>query len=293
MIKRIALFLTINILVLITINIILALLGVQPYIEQSGLNYQSLAIFCLVWGMVGSLTSLALSRVMAKWIQRVQVINPTSPGQFAWLVEMVQQQTRQAGLPALPEIGVYESPEVNAFATGPTQRRSLVAFSTGLLSKMSRDEVAGVCAHELAHIKNGDMITMTLIQGIANAFVMFIARVLGYFASQTVKDEKLQPWVNFGVTIVLQTLLLVLASIVINWFSRQREYRADKGGAEIAGRDRMVAALQAINRSIGIQDPHEHASLATMKISGRSRFSAIFSTHPDLADRIARLQQGA
>jgi hypothetical protein len=179
--KRIGLFLAVNALVVITISVILNLLGVKPYLTPYGLDYQSLMIFCLIWGMGGAFISLALSRVMAKWMMGVQIIPPdTRDPELQGLVQMVHEMSRAARLPAMPEVGIYESPEVNAFATGPTKARSLVAVSSGLLHRMGKEEVRGVIGHEVAHIANGDMVTMTLIQGVVNAFVMFLARAIAY-----------------------------------------------------------------------------------------------------------------
>jgi len=295
MFKRIILFIATNILVMVTISILLNILGVGHYIEESGLNYQSLMIFCLVWGMGGAFISLALSRVMAKWMMKVQVIDPNGASQYSWLVQMVSQQCRAAQLAVVPEVGVYDSPEVNAFATGPTKSRALVALSTGLIDRMSRNEVEGVVAHELAHIKNGDMVTMTLIQGVMNAFVMFFARVISFAISQNVREES-RSMVRILVTIVLDICLSILGSILVAWFSRQREYRADAGSAVIAGREKMIAALEALKRFSGQVDPEaQHASLATMKISSGTKrgFMALLGTHPSLDDRIARLRNFA
>lgn len=291
--KRILLFIITNVLMLVTISLVTQLLGLQPYLQANGIDYQALMIFCLVWGMAGALISLAMSRVMAKWMMGVKVINPRSPGEYSWLIEMVNQQVRAAKLPAVPEVGVYDSHEVNGFATGPTRSRSLVALSTGLIARMNRDEIAGVVAHELAHIKNGDMVTMTLIQGVVNAMVMFLSRIVAFAASQAAKNEEQAYAIRFGVTLLLDILLGILGSIFVAWFSRQREFRADAGSAQIAGKERMIAALQALQRTVGIpiEPQNEHASLATLKISSRpSRFLSLFSTHPPLEERIARLQ---
>jgi heat shock protein HtpX len=287
--KRIVLFMAVNLLVVVTISIVLNVLGVRPYMTAHGLDMQSLAIFCLVWGMGGSFISLALSRVMAKWMMGVKVIDPSNAGSAAWLVQTVHGLARSAGLPEMPEVGIYQSPEVNAFATGPTKSRALVAVSTGLLERMDRDEVAGVLGHEVAHVANGDMVTMTLLQGVVNAFVMFFARVIAFAVSQNAKEESRRS-IQMLTTVVLEILLSFLGMIVVAGFSRFREFRADAGGARLAGREKMVAALEALRRSTGLVD-NRQKSLAAFKISGRpGGLMALFSTHPPLDVRIARLR---
>lgn len=289
MFKRIALFFITNILVVITISIVLSLLGVQPYMQANGINYQSLTVFCLIWGMGGALISLAMSRMSAKWMMGIQVLTPEDAGQYAWLVNAVYRTAKMANLPAMPEVGVYQSPEINAFATGPTKSRSLVAVSTGLLNRMSKNEIEGVLAHEVAHIQNGDMVTMTLIQGVVNAFVMFFARAISYAISQNVKEEN-RYMVRYLVTMVLELALGILGYIIISWFSRQREFRADAGGAALAGRQNMKAALESLSRFYSGEVTDGNASVATLKISGKAGgLLSLMATHPPLAERIARL----
>ncbi len=294
--KRFVLFFAVNIAMVVTISAVLALLGVGSYLTKSGLDYNNLMVFCLVWGMGGAFFSLAISRMSAKWMMGVQVIDPQSPGSYGDLVQRIHNLARAARLPAMPEVGIYDSQEVNAFATGPTKSRSLVAVSTGLLRTMNRDEVEGVLAHEVAHIANGDMVTMTLIQGIINAFVMFLARVAAFAISAAIanrsddQEETPSPMIFHLVTFVLEIFLGILGAMVVAYFSRAREFRADAGGASLAGREKMRAALQRLlQNSERIDTAHE--SLATLKISGRkSGFFALFSTHPDLEERIARLR---
>jgi heat shock protein HtpX len=288
--KRIFLFMAVNMLILVTLSFTLHFLGVQPYLTAYGIDYKSLAEFCLVWGMGGAFISLGISRMMAKWIMGVQVISPTqASGDAAELVAMVHRLAQAAGLPALPEVGVYDSPEVNAFATGPTKSRALVAVSTGLLRAMNKTELEGVLGHEISHVANGDMVTMTLVQGIVNAFVMFLARVIGFFVSQQVKESN-RRWVNYLVVIVLEILLSLLGMIVVAFFSRSREFRADAGSAKLAGREKMIAALENLQRTFEPLDAHNRA-MATLKISGKSGgFLALLSTHPPLAKRIAALR---
>ena len=292
MFKRVTLFILTNILVMATLMIVASVLGVDRYFTSSGLDYQSLAVFCLVWGMGGSLISLAMSRVMAKWMAGVSVINPQSPGEYTWLVQTVHQLARHAKISVMPEVGVYDSPEVNAFATGPTKNKSLVAVSTGLLHSMDKNQIEGVLGHEIAHIANGDMVTMTLLQGVVNAFVMFISRVAAYAIAQQVKEES-RHTVNWIVTFVLQMVLGILGMIVVAWFSRYREFKADAGSAKYAGVSKMTSALQAL---LNTQSPalamaaEEAPSLSVMKISSPlSKLGWLFSTHPPLQDRIKAL----
>jgi heat shock protein HtpX len=285
--KRIVLFILTNILVVMTISLLLNLLGVRPYMTANGIDMGQLAIFCLVWGMGGSLISLAMSRMSAKWMMSVKVI-PRTSSEYAWVVLMVEQLAQKAGLPKMPEVGIYESPEVNAFATGPSKRRSLVAFSTGLLSSMNKNEIEGVAAHEIAHIANGDMVTMTLLQGVVNAFVMFFARIIGYVVSQNVREEN-RHTVQMLVTFVLDMALGILGMIVVCAFSRHREFRADRGGAQYAGKQDMIGALQRLASNTRRYD--EQPALAALKISGG--VGKLFATHPPLEERIAALQNAA
>ena len=287
--KRIFLFLLTNILVMLTITILVQVLGLGRGLGGGGLA--GLMIFCLVWGMAGSLISLALSRVMAKRMMGVRVIDPSTvdPTERT-LVEIVHGLARGARLPAMPEVGIYDSPEVNAFATGPTRSRALVAVSSGLLGRMNRDEVEGVLGHEITHVANGDMVTMTLLQGVVNAFVLFFARVIAFAVSQNVREES-RGMVNFLVVIVLQIVLSLLGALVVAAFSRWREFRADHGGATLAGTPKMIAALERLRRNAEMVDT-SHEALATLKIAGApSRFMALLASHPPLEERIARLQQ--
>lgn len=285
--KRIILFVLTNFLVFMTISIVLTVLGVGPYMTAQGISYGDLMAFCLVWGMGGSLFSLAISRMSAKWMMGVQTVTKTSPD-AAWLVVMVEQLSQKAGLPVTPEVGIYESPEVNAFATGPTKRRALVAFSTGLLRSMNKNEIEGVAAHEIAHVANGDMVTMTLLQGIINAFVMFFARVIGWAVAQNTREENRHS-VQMMITFALDLLLGILGTLVVCWFSRQREFRADKGGARYAGKQDMIAALERLAGNTQVYD--QQPSLAAFKISSTSSFLHLFSTHPPLEQRIETLRK--
>jgi heat shock protein HtpX len=290
MAKRIFLFVITNLAVVLVISIVLSLLGVGNYVGPAGLNVTSLAIFCLVWGMAGSFISLAISRWMAKRAMGVRLVNgQTGREELDWLFRTVERLTQQAQLP-MPEVGFYESNEVNAFATGPSRSRSLVAVSSGLLRSMGRDEVEGVLAHEVAHIANGDMVTMTLLQGVINAFVMFLARIIAFaIASRGNSRDDRSPMGEYMVVFVLQIVFGILGSMVTSWFSRQREFRADRGGATLAGRDRMVGALRRLAANRELVDT-SHAELATMKINGMPGWMALFSTHPPLEARIAALE---
>lgn len=297
--KRVFLFIAVNALVLLTVSFVLNFFGIKPYLTAYGLDYQSLMVFCLIWGMAGAFISLGLSRVMAKFMMGVKIVDPqTSDPHLQDLVQTIHQLAQSAGLPKMPEVGIYDSPEVNAFATGPTKSRSLVAVSTGLLQRMNRDEVSGVLGHEVAHIANGDMVTMTLIQGVVNAFVMFLARAVAFAIMQATRGRDgegsgMGHFAYFITVMVLEMFFMILGSIVVSWFSRFREYRADAGGARLAGRDQMIRALQALQKTIEISDPHQNQSKAfqSMKISTRSGgLMRLFSTHPPLEERIARLQ---
>jgi heat shock protein HtpX len=303
MFKRVFLFILTNILVVATISILLSVFGVTHYIERAGrgygLNLQSLLIYCLIWGFVGAFISLALSKVMAKWMMGLEVIDPRrASGIEAQLVMTVHRLARQAGLTTMPDVAIYESQEVNAFATGPSRSSSLVAVSTGLLHSMSWEEVEGVLGHEVAHIANGDMVTMTLLQGVVNAFVMFLSRVLAFAVSTALSrsddEENAFPrMLNMILTMVFDIVFTLLGSMVVAAFSRYREYRADAGGARLAGKHKMIAALDRLRRTHELVDNSTAPAMASMKISNKGGFLALFSTHPPLEDRIRRLQQGA
>jgi heat shock protein HtpX len=284
-----------------TITLVCGLLGVGRYFPQNGLA--GLAVFCLIWGFGGAFISLALSRQMAKWFMGVRVIPPqTSDPTLRALVETVHRQAREAGLPALPEVGIYESPEVNAFATGPSKSRALVAVSTGLLQRMGDREVAGVLGHEVTHIANGDMVTMTLIQGVVNAFVLFLSRVLAFAISQAMRsrDDDREGGgggiLQYLMVIVFQIVFSIFGSMIVAWFSRQREFRADAGGARLAGRQNMISALQALgalhNPKVDAAEAAHAPSFQALKIFGSpGGLMALFATHPPIEQRIARLQE--
>jgi heat shock protein HtpX len=289
--KRILLFLVTNLAIMIVLSIVLSLLGFGGYLGPDGqLLIGPLMVFCLVWGMGGALISLLISRMVAKWIMGIQLVNgKTGNEQLDWLHSTVENLARQANLP-MPEVGVYASEEVNAFATGPSKKRSLVAVSAGLLRTMKREEAAAVLGHELGHIANGDMVTMTLVQGVVNAFVLFFARIIA-FAVRQVVHEKIAWIASFAVRIVMEIVLGILGSLVTAWFSRKREFRADAAGAALAGRENMVAALERLRSTRELIDTR-HPSLATLKISGGKSWLQAFATHPPLEVRIEALRAG-
>jgi heat shock protein HtpX len=289
--KRILLFLATNLAVVLVLSVIMSLLGVGGYISPDGrLQLVPLMIFCLIWGMGGAFLSLLISRWIAKRAMGVQLVDGrTGNAQLDWLHATVTNLAMQANLP-MPEVGVYPSGEVNAFATGPSKKRSLVAVSTGLLETMERREVEAVLGHEMGHIANGDMVTMTLLQGVINAFVLFFARIAA-FAVRLAVHEKIAWVAGFITRIALEIVLGVLGSLVTAWFSRRREFYADAAGANLAGRDSMIAALRRLATTTDRIDT-SNAALAAFKISDKKSWLAAFSTHPPLQERIAALETG-
>ena len=298
-VKRIALFLLLNLLVITMISVVLNFFNIRPYLTAYGLDYKSLLIFCLLWGFAGALISLALSRVMAKWTMGVQIIDlRTNDPELRKLLDIVHSLAREAKLPAMPQVGIYRSNEVNAFATGPSRSRSLVAVSTGLLNRMETEELRGVIAHEISHVANGDMVTMTLLQGVVNAFVMFLARALAYIFSGAGRNRDSGGGVGPSYilfVLLFQTVFMVLGSMLVAAYSRFREYRADRGGASLAGKPAMISALQTLKALQEVRDPRESANsaIAAFKISHVSKkgLFSLFATHPPLEDRIERLRK--
>jgi heat shock protein HtpX len=286
--KRILLFLLTNLAIMVTLSIVLSLLGVAGYIQpDGGINHTALLVFAFVWGMGGAFISLLMSRFIAKKSLGVKLVNgQTNNADLDWLYTTVSRLAQQANLP-MPEVGYYDSPEVNAFATGPSRSKSLVAVSSGLLSNMRREETEGVLAHELAHIQNGDMVTMTLIQGVVNAFVLYLSRVIAGIVRNAV-DERYAVILGFVVTIALDILLGILGMMIVAWFSRAREFRADAGAASLAGREKMIAALRRLQTTTRLIDTAE-PELATLKINNR-RAMMLFATHPPLEARIQALE---
>ncbi len=288
--KRILLFIVTNLAVMLVLGIAASLLGVNRYLTANGLNLGLLLGFAALMGFGGAIISLLMSKPMAKWSTGAQIINDSADPTHRWIVGTVQGFAQKAGI-GMPEVAIYDG-EPNAFATGAFKNSALVAVSTGLLHSMSRDEVEAVIGHEVAHVANGDMVTMTLIQGVMNTFVVFLSRVIGYFVDKVVlKNDKEGPGIGYMITtIVLDIVLGVLASIIVAWFSRQREYRADAGAAQLIGRKQPM--INALARLGGLDPGELPQSVAAMGISGKpSGLMALFSTHPPIEDRIRALQQ--
>ncbi|BBJ22377.1 protease HtpX [Candidatus Nitrotoga sp. AM1P] len=289
--KRIFLFILTNLAVLFVISITLRLLGIDKILNDSGgINFNALLVMSAVMGFAGSIISLFLSKWSAKRMVGAQVIsNPIDPTE-RWLVETVRKQAQAAGI-GMPEVAIYEAPDVNAFATGWNRNNALVAVSTGLLHNMSRDEAEAVLAHEISHVANGDMITLALIQGVVNTFVIFFSRIIGHLVDRLVFKTEREYGPAYWITnIIAQMVLGILASIIVMWFSRQREFRADAGGANLAGRNKMIAALEKLKIN------HEQATLpeqmAAFGIAGGGGLAKLFSTHPSLDERIEALRAG-
>nr|WP_315592999.1 protease HtpX [uncultured Cupriavidus sp.] len=288
--KRIFLFLATNIAVMLVLSFTASLLGVNRFLTANGLNLGMLLVFAALMGFGGSFISLLMSKTIAKWSTGAQVITHPSTSIELWLVQTVEKLATRAGLP-MPEVAIYEG-EPNAFATGASKKSSLVAVSTGLLQSMSHDEVEAVLAHEVAHIANGDMVTLTLIQGVVNTFVIFMARVVGYFVDSWLRrndEESSGPGIGYMITVVICEIVFgVLASIIVAAFSRHREYRADAGAAGLMGSSTpMVAALRRLG---GLDADGLPQNMQAMGISGGKSWMALFSSHPPIESRIAALQ---
>ena len=294
MFKRIGLFLVTNIAIIFILNITMRLLGFDSFLDKQGvdLNLNALLVFAAVIGFSGSLISLAISKWTAKRMTGAKVIEQPANAQERWLLETVQRQSQQAGI-GMPDVAIYDAPDVNAFATGMRRNSALVAVSTGLLNNMTQDEAEAVLGHEISHVANGDMITLALIQGVVNTFVIFLSRVIGHVVDRTVFKTERGHGPAFWITSIVAELILgVLASMIVMWFSRQREYRADAGGASLAGREKMIAALQRLQGSSA--QAHLPDQMAAFGISGNlgQGLKRLFTTHPPLEERIARLKQG-
>lgn len=289
--KRIFYFLVTNLAIVFVLSITMRLLGVEPFLNANGLNLNSLLIFAAVMGFGGAFISLAISKWSAKQMSgAVTIDNPKTPDEI-WLMNIVKNQSQAVGI-QMPEVAIFNSPVVNAFATGMSRNSSLVAVSSGLLEMMTKDEAEAVIGHEISHIANGDMVTLTLIQGVVNTFVLFFSRVIGYTVDKVIFKTREGTGPAFFITMIISELLLgVLASIVVMWFSRQREYRADMGGGQLAGKQKMIAALQRLKAQY--ESSALPKSIAALGISGEQGMGLkeLFSTHPSLDDRIARLQQ--
>ena len=287
--KRIALFLATNLAIVLVLSVTMRLLGVEPYLNANGLNLTSLLIFAAVMGFGGSFISLAISKWSVKRSMGVHVIDAPSNSTEVWLMETIRKYSAEAGI-KMPEVGIFDSPEVNAFATGMSKNSSLIAVSTGLLQQMTRKEAEAVLGHEVSHAANGDMVTLALIQGVVNTFVMFLSRVIGHLVDKVVfKTERGHGPAFFVTMIVAELVLGVLASIIVMWFSRQREFRADRGGASLAGRQNMIAALERLNAMHPQPLPDKMAAFGIAG-GGGSGIKRLFMTHPPLAERIAALK---
>jgi heat shock protein HtpX len=287
--KRIIFFLATNLAIVLVLSLTMRLLGVEPYLNENGLNLGSLLIFAAVMGFGGSFISLAISKWMAKKTMGVRVIDaPSSTTEF-WLLETVRKYSADAGI-KMPEVGIFDTPEVNAFATGMSRNSSLVAVSSGLLEQMSKGEAEAVIGHEIAHVANGDMVTLALIQGVVNTFVMFLSRVIGHLVDKIVfKTERGQGPAFFVTMIVAELVLGVLASTIVMWFSRKREFRADMGGASLAGKQNMIGALERLASLHPAPLPEKMAAFG-ISGGGGSGIKRLFMTHPPLEERIAALQ---
>lgn len=298
MFKRFGLLLLVNFGVMISLMIILNILGVRHYITPMGINYNSLLIICFVYGMGGAFFSLLISKTIAKWTMGLKIISPETRGSYEQkLLSLVNQQAKAAGLSKAPELALYDSPEVNAFATGPSKNNSLIALSTGLLQSMNEEQVEGVLAHEMSHIANGDMVTMTLLQGVINAFVMFFAKAAAWAVANSMKgeDDEGQPsfWLVFAIEMFFTIVFGFLGMIVVNFFSRYREYEADKGASYLSGKAKIISALEALKQGSEISDSRGEA-LNNFKISSPGKKSLLLdllNTHPSLDSRIEALQK--
>lgn len=293
-IKRVGLFLAVNILAVMTITFVLDLIGFTPYLTSQGIDVTQLALFCFIWGMVGSLISLFSSKAAAKRGMGLMIVNGNTPQPAAKKVyQIVEELARKADLPKTPEVALWNSDVVNAFATGPSSSNALVAVSSGLINTMSENDLRGVIGHEISHIKNGDMVTMGLLQGIVNAFVMFIARILASVLIRSRSNDSYQGYSGF--TQMLQFVLMLLGSIVVSWFSRTREFRADEGGAKLAGREVMINALKKLKegerRASNTPTSASELQFQCMMISSISKLAYLFASHPPIEQRIAHLQE--
>ena len=290
--KRIFYFIIVNIAILFVLSIFLSLIGFTGILQSNGvdLDYDSLMLFSLVFGMGGSFISLYMSKWMAKSMAGVKLIEAPSNEFEKWYLDIVKKQSDQLGL-KMPEVGIFNSPQPNAFATGSSKNSSLVALSTGLISAMSRDEIEAVIGHEMSHVSNGDMVTLTLIQGIVNAFVIFFSRVIGHFVDRVIlKNERGYGIGYFFTVIFAQVILGILASTIVFWFSRMREFRADIGGAQLTSKTKMINALKALERQVAAPLPDQMLAFGISNKGQSSTLQKLFSTHPPLRKRIEALE---
>jgi heat shock protein HtpX len=299
--KRVLLFLLVNILVILTISAIVNFFHLQPFLSSYGLDYRSLLVFCFIWGMVGAFISLMLSRMMAKWMLGVKLIDAhSSCDAHQRLYSMVERLARAAHLPTTPQVGVFESHLPNAFATGPTKKKSLVAVSSSLLATMSPAQLEAIIGHEISHIAHGDMVTMTLLQGVVNAFVMFLARALAWIFSGLGKNERgrhsSSSYMSYHLFVfVFELVFMVLGSMVVAYYSRRREFRADHGGASLSSRYHMISALRALEKCRQHNHLNEHKSVPALDAfminsSSQSLVLKLLATHPPIEKRIEKLE---
>ena len=287
--KRIFLFVATNIAVIAVMSVVLSLLGVDRFISQAGLNLPMLLVFSLVVGFTGSIISLLISKPMAKWSTGARVISAPSSSTELWLIDSVRKLSERAGI-AMPEVAVYDG-EPNAFATGAFKNSALVAVSTGLLQSMTKEEVEAVLAHEVAHVANGDMVTMTLVQGVVNTFVVFLSRVVGYFVDRAIsKDNNSGQGIGYTITVIVSQIVFgIAASVLVAWFSRHREFRADAGAAKLLGSPQPM--MNALARLGGIAPSSLPEGMASMGINDKPGFMSLFSSHPPIEQRIAVLRE--
>ena len=291
MFKRVALFIATNLAIVLVLSIVLRLFGIDSILDeqQVGINYEALLVFSLILGFGGSFISLALSKWMAKRSTGAQVITQPRNAAESWLLATVENQARQAGIDT-PEVAVYDSPDMNAFATGARRNSALVAVSTGLLRNMPKEEVEAVLAHEVSHVANGDMVTLTLVQGVVNTFVIFLARIIGFVVDRAVFRTESGTGPGYFITVIIAQLVLgILASTIVLWVSRQREFRADAGSAKLNGREPMINALARLESNMPSQLPKEMSALGIS--GGKSGFSKLFMSHPPIPERIEALRR--
>jgi heat shock protein HtpX len=288
--KRIFYFLATNLAIMLVLSVSMRLLGVEPYLNANGLDLSNLLAFATIMGFGGAFISLAMSKWSAKRMSGAVVIQkPQTPTEI-WLVKTVRAQADMVGI-KMPEVAVFNSPEINAFATGMSKNSSLVAVSSGLLNKMSKDEAEAVLAHEVSHIANGDMVTLTLIQGVVNTFVMFLSRVIGYMIDKVIFKTERGTGPAFFVSMIIAELVLgILASIIVMWFSRQREFRADAGAAKLSSAKKMIAALERLQTEYEPSALPKQMAASGISGTGASGLKRLFSSHPDLSERIATLR---
>ena len=289
--KRILLFLATNIAVIFVLSIVVSVLGVGNFLDKNGLNMTSLLIFAAVFGFGGSFISLAMSKWMAKRLMGAKVItNPTSAAEI-WLIDTVKRLAMASNV-GMPEVAIFDSPSPNAFATGMSKNSALVAVSTGLLRSMNKEEIEAVLGHEMSHVTNGDMITLTLIQGVVNTFVIFLSRVVGFFVDRVIlKNEEGRGLGFYITTIAAQIVFGVLASIIVFWFSRKREFIADAGGAKLAGNQNMIAALERLKQGVAEPLPDQMSAFGINGKPSKHNLALLFMTHPPLDDRIEALKK--